>query len=142
MNIIYMVLPQQRISPLAGHSRLCAGTSGPTASSSVFSTSVPLYLEARDANYSNPDDFPVDYANRVWIFPIILTPLLWPAYVFDSPLLMAVQNLLLAESNIYLLITVMPVWRRMDIPSHPDEAESPRFSSYNAYYRAKQKVAK
>lgn len=83
-------------------------------------------IEARDANYSNPDDFPVDYANRVWLFPIILTPLLWPAYIFDSPLLMAVQNLLLAVSNICLLITVMPLWRRMDIPSHPDEAESPQ----------------
>lgn len=76
--------------------------------------------EARDANYSNPDDFPADYARRVWIFPIVLTPLIWPAYIFDSPRLMAVQNVLLAVSNVWLLITVMPVWRRKTILALPD----------------------
>ena len=76
--------------------------------------------EARDANYSNPDDFPTDYARRVWIFPIVLTPLIWPAYIFDSPRLMAIQNVLLAVSNVWLLITVMPVWRRKAILATPD----------------------
>ena len=76
--------------------------------------------EARDANYSNPDDFPADYARRVWIFPIALTPLIWPAYIFDSPRLMAIQNVLLAVSNVCLLITVMPVWRRKAILALPE----------------------
>lgn len=82
-------------------------------------------IEARDANYSNPDDFPVDYANRVWVFPIILTPLIWPAYIFDSPRLMAIQNLLLAVLNIWLLLTVMPVWRRKALLAHADETTPP-----------------
>lgn len=76
--------------------------------------------EARDANYSNPDDFPADYARRVWIFPIVLTPLIWPAYIFDSPRLMAIQNVLLAVSNVCLLITVMPVWHRKAILALPE----------------------
>lgn len=76
--------------------------------------------EACDANYSNPDDFPTDYARRVWVFPIVLTPLIWPAYIFDSPFLMAIQNALLAVSNVWLLITVMPVWRRKTILAIPE----------------------
>ena len=76
--------------------------------------------EARDANYSNPDDFPDDYAARVWLFPVFLTPLIWPAYILDSPRLMAVQNVLLAVSNVWLLITVMPVWRRKALLAMPD----------------------
>ena len=76
--------------------------------------------EARDANYSNPDDFPADYASRVWLFPVFLTPLIWPAYIFDSPRLMAIQNVLLAVSNVWLLITVMPVWRRKTILALPE----------------------
>ena len=80
--------------------------------------------EARDANYSNPDDFPADYARRVWIFPIVLAPLIWPAYIFDSPRLMAIQNVLLAISNVWLLITVMPVWRRKAILAVPETYQS------------------
>ena len=71
--------------------------------------------EARDANYSNPEDFPIDYASRVWIMPIFLTPFLWPAYLFDSPVLMAVQHVFLSVFNIVLLVTVLPVWRRTTI---------------------------
>ena len=68
--------------------------------------------ESRDANYSNPDDFPVKYASIVLFYPFILTPLLWPAYVLDSRQVMAVLHLLLAVFNMVLLITVMPAWRR------------------------------
>lgn len=71
--------------------------------------------EARDANYSNPEDFPIDYARRVWVIPILLTPFLWPAFLFNSPALMAVQHVFLAAFNIVFLITVLPVWRRMTI---------------------------
>ncbi|MBE6262267.1 MAG: AraC family transcriptional regulator [Prevotella sp.] len=82
--------------------------------------------EARDQNYSNPDDFPADYARRVWLAPVLFTPLLWPAYIWDSPLLMAIENVLLAASNILLLLNVMPVWRRKAIlsSSETDIAES------------------
>lgn len=79
--------------------------------------------EARDANYSNPDDFPTEYAHRVWLAPIIFTPLLWPAFLFDSPRLMAIQNVLLAVSNLVLLLNVMPVWRRSVILSTPEGDE-------------------
>lgn len=68
--------------------------------------------ESYDANYSNPDDFPVKYASTVLFYPIILTPLLWPAYILDSRKTMAVLHILLAVFNIVLLITVMPAWRR------------------------------
>jgi len=79
--------------------------------------------ESRDDNYSNPEDFPTDYANRVWLAPGIFTPLLWPAFLFDSPMLMAIQNVLLAALNIMLLINVMPVWRRMAILSSTESEE-------------------
>ncbi len=68
--------------------------------------------ETRDANYSNPDDFPVKYASIVLVYPFILTPLLWPAYILDSRQIMAILHILLAIFNIVLLITVMPAWRR------------------------------
>lgn len=68
--------------------------------------------ESYDANYSNPDDFPVKYASLVLFYPLVLTPLLWPAYIFDSRQVMAILHILLALFNIVLLITVMPAWRR------------------------------
>ncbi len=79
--------------------------------------------ESRDENYSNPDDFPADYARRVWLAPVFLTPMLWPAYIFDSPQLMAVMNVLLAFSNYVILINVMPAWRRIAILSDTGEDE-------------------
>lgn len=78
--------------------------------------------ESRDANYSNPDDFPVRYARIVAFYPIVLTPLLWPAFIFDSRQIMAIMHLLLAVFNVVLLITVMQAWRRKSIlPSAEDE---------------------
>jgi len=76
---------------------------------------------ARDVNYSNPEDFPAEYARRMWVAPIILTPLLWPAYVTDSPKVMAVLCVPLAIFNIVLLLNVMPVWRRTAILSTIEE---------------------
>lgn len=79
--------------------------------------------EGRDANYSNPDDFPVDYARRVLLFPLVLIPLVWPAYILDSRTVMAVGHVFLAAFNLVLLITVMPAWRRAAIipAQHDDE---------------------
>lgn len=78
--------------------------------------------EARDENYSNPDDFPTEYASRVWLAPVMLTPMLWPAYLLDSPVVMMVMNVLLAVSNIVLLLTVLPVWRRLALFPEPIDA--------------------
>ena len=79
--------------------------------------------ESREENYSNPDDFPADYARRVWLAPVLFTPILWPAYLLDSPAVMAVQNVLLAVSNIVLLINVMPAWRRSTILAEANDTE-------------------
>lgn len=78
---------------------------------------------ARDVNYSNPDDFPTEYAHRVWLAPIVLTPFLWPAFLTDSPTVMAWMCVPLSAFNIILLLTVMPVWRRTAILSNTDEED-------------------
>ena len=70
---------------------------------------------SRDVNYSNPEDFPTEYAHRMWIAPIILTPFLWPGYITDSQTVMAWMCVPLAIFNIALLLNVMPVWRRAAI---------------------------
>ena len=78
--------------------------------------------ESYDANYSNPDDFPVRYASIVLYYPFILTPLLWPAYILDSRQVMAILHILLGVFNLVLLITVMPAWRRrFVVPSTADD---------------------
>ena len=89
--------------------------------------------EARDANYSNPDDFPVKYASIILFYPFILTPLLWPAYIYDSRQVMAVLHIFLAVFNIVLLITVMPAWRRKYmLPSTTEEDKNDANSKENA----------
>lgn len=79
--------------------------------------------ETRDQNYSNPEDFPADYAHRVWLAPVLLTPWLWVGFITDSPDVMIVANLVLAVLNIILLINVMPAWRRIAILSLSEEDE-------------------
>ncbi len=78
---------------------------------------------SRDVNYSNPDDFPTEYAHRMWMAPIILTPFLWPGYLTNSQTVMAVMCMPLAIFNIALLLNVMPVWRRAAILSGIEEEE-------------------
>lgn len=68
--------------------------------------------QSRDDNYSNPDDFPIGYAHRVWLAPIVFTPFLWVGLVTDSPAITMWVNLVLAALNVVLLINVMPSWRR------------------------------
>jgi AraC-like DNA-binding protein len=79
---------------------------------------------ARDVNYSNPEDFPTEYAHRMWMAPIILTPFLWPGYITDSQTVMAVMCVPLAIFNIALLLNVMPVWRRAAILNGIEEIET------------------
>ena len=71
--------------------------------------------EIRDNNYSNPNDFPINYARRVWLAPLLYTPIYWPAFIWDSPKLMAIQSLLMAVTNTILLLTALPAWRKMAI---------------------------
>jgi hypothetical protein len=99
------------------------------AYSAVAMWQVWLWMRtARAVSYSNPDDFPTEYAHRVWIVPILLTPLLWPAYLTDSRDVMAVLCVPLAVFNILLLLNVLPVWRRSIILSEiVDEDMDPSF---------------
>ena len=78
---------------------------------------------ARDVNYSNPEDFPTEYAHRVWLSPVVLMPLLWPAYIFDSQMIMAVMCVPLSVFNVVLLLNVLPAWRRATILSDSVEDE-------------------
>ena len=79
--------------------------------------------EARDENYSNPDDYPSDYASHVWHMPVGLSLLVWPAYILDSPHIMAVINILLSAFNVLLLIIALPPWRRTTLMAEEDTAE-------------------
>lgn len=71
--------------------------------------------ETREENFSNPDDFPLDFARRVRLMPLVLTLMVWPPYLMDSPVMMAVMNVLLAAFNVVLLLNVLPIWRRLTI---------------------------
>ena len=77
--------------------------------------------ETRDENYSNPDDFSMEFARRVWLLPMVMTLMVWPPFLFDSPALTAVMNLLLAVFNVVLLIFVLPAWRRQAIVIETEE---------------------
>lgn len=81
-------------------------------------------VEARDNNYSNPDDFPLAYARRVWLAPLILTPFIWPGFITDNPMVMACVLLPLSVFNVILLLTVMPMWRRGIILSQSEESDA------------------
>lgn len=78
---------------------------------------------SRDVNYSNPDDFPMEYAHRMWFSPFVLTPFIWPAYIADSPKVMAIMCIPLAVFNVVLLLNVMPIWRRAAILSDIGDEE-------------------
>ncbi len=80
-------------------------------------------VEARDENYSNPNDFPLAYAQRVWLSPLLLTFLVWPAFLTDSPAVMAWMQLPLSVFNVVLLLVVMPAWRRGVIFSQEEDTE-------------------
>ena len=90
-------------------------------------------LEALDENFSNPDDFPFDFARRVWMLPIVMTLFVWPPFLLDSPAVMAVMNVLLAVFNVVMLVFVLPAWRRQSlVPEASLEYSSPPDSSENA----------
>lgn len=77
--------------------------------------------QARDDNFSNPDDFPMRYARRVWLAPIIFTPMLFPAYLMDSPTLRAVSDMLLSVCTVLMLLHVLPIWKRVAVVTSMDD---------------------
>ena len=79
--------------------------------------------ESRDENYSNPDDFPMEFARRVWLLPIVMTLFVWPPFLLDSPKVMAVMNVLLSVFNIVMLIFVLPAWRRQSLVLEEEPSE-------------------
>lgn len=81
-------------------------------------------VESRDDNYSNPDDFPLAYAKRVWYSPIVLSFFIWPAILTDSPRVMAWMCLPLSVFNILLLVNVMPAWRNNIVRAGGEETEA------------------
>ncbi len=60
---------------------------------------------------------------RILYFPLAMIPLVWPAFIFDSRAIMAVEHVLLAVFNMVLLLTVMPAWRRSTIILTKDEPD-------------------
>ena len=81
--------------------------------------------QARDDNFSNPDDFPIDYARRVWLAPAIFIPLVWPAYIWDSPAVRALSDVLLSVLVVVMLVFVLPVWHRKVLASAIGEDPAP-----------------
>ena len=66
----------------------------------------------------------MEYAHRMWASPIILTPFLWPAYIMDSPDVMAWMCIPLSVFNVVLLLNVMPIWRRAAILSDIEDEDT------------------
>jgi AraC-like DNA-binding protein len=79
--------------------------------------------ETRDENYSNPDDFPTDFARRVLLMPVVMTAMVWPGFILDSPRVMAVMAILLAIFNVVLLLNVLPAWRKKSIVAEEEPAD-------------------
>ena len=140
-NLIAGIITAAALMPFVFHAWLPSGLLSPEAISvcSVVAIVVGILMViyagiamwqvkkwlnlVRDVNYSNPEDFPAEYASRMWLAPIILTPFLWPAYITDSPKVMAVMFVPLAFFNIALLLNVMPVWRRATILTNIESDE-------------------
>jgi AraC-like DNA-binding protein len=65
-------------------------------------------------NYSNPDDFPKRYAQRILFVPIIEAVLIVPMIVLDSPAYVAAVYMLLSVFNVAFLISILAPKREND----------------------------
>ena len=65
-------------------------------------------------NYSNPDDFPKGFAQRVLFVPVIEAVLIWPMIILDSPAYVTTAFLLLAVFNVAFLISILSPKREDD----------------------------
>ena len=84
-----------------------------------------------DDNYSNEEDFPVKFANRMLFVPPFHLLLIWPVVLCDSQVGMAIVHLLLAMFNVTLLVMVLHPQRSLrDISTVPvlDDDEPPAAS--------------
>lgn len=70
--------------------------------------------EVNDENYSNEDDFPEQFASRMLWMVLFYLVFVWTVVVTDSPVVIAVANVVLAPLNIYLLILVLHPQRKND----------------------------
>ena len=71
--------------------------------------------------------------------PVFLSILVWPAYILDSPDVMAVLNILLSVFNVVLLLITLPPWRRTEfgIAEEPSEQEEDDWHDEQAEERAR-----
>ena len=76
-------------------------------------------------NFSNIDDFPLAYARGVLIIPVIHALLIWPTVLVNTPMLMAVMQILLSVFNVFFLISILQTKRNgkslMQIKEEKDE---------------------
>ena len=84
--------------------------------------------EIIDDNYSNPDDFPLDYARRCLIIPVFHALIIWPSVVFESREYVAAEQFVLSVFNIVFLIYTLTPMRRAfaDEPekNEPEKSET------------------
>lgn len=84
--------------------------------------------------YSNPEDFPVNFARRMVRLLVVTVVLLWIAALSDNKTVMAVLQLLLSCSSVLLLISALHPHRHGAPEEKPDakaDAASPHVYSYN-----------
>lgn len=68
-----------------------------------------------EANYSNPDDFPRQYARSVLWIPILHVAVSWTATFIGTPLSLAIGAVLLSALSIVFLIGVLSPHRAQDV---------------------------
>ena len=103
-------------------SQIQTATSG-TAAFCILAIWVVLRWTAKIdvEEYSNPEDFPVNFARRqIWTMVAVMV-LLWVNALLDSPAAMAVLNVLLSISSTLLLIAALHPHRH----GEPDEEAAP-----------------
>jgi len=102
----------------------------------IFAVSVVLHWVARldPDEYSNPEDFPVNFARRMVGLMMVAVVLLWVAAIADSRIVMAVLELLMASFSVVLLIQALHPHRHQDPEEEQEESaseETEQVYSYN-----------
>jgi AraC-like DNA-binding protein len=68
-----------------------------------------------EANYSNPEDFPQQYAQRVLCVPVLHLAASWIAAYIATPVALSVGLLILSVLGVVVLIGVLSTHRAMDV---------------------------
>lgn len=69
---------------------------------------IDLYM---NDNYSNPEDFPLNFARKVLWLPLVLILLGWVLFLTKNPWLFLVNNLLYSVVYVWLLCLIRSRWR-------------------------------